>query len=282
METGELGVAVQSHWFAVGSVVTWARAGVGAVATQAIAEVAHGPRIVDLLERGLDAERALVESLAADPAAATRQLGVVDRRGHASAHTGSSCIPFAGQAVGEGVACQANMMASEQVWPAMLDAYTTAEGPLARRLLVALDAAEAAGGDIRGRQSAAMLVVPPAGEPWRTVASLRVDDDPEPLIELRRLLGLHEAYEVAERADTLVGEGRHGEAAVLYRRASELAPDSDELRFWAGLGMAQAGELHAGAELVRAVIEAAPAWRELLGRLEPEIAPSARDVLDAL
>ena len=258
--------------------MTWARAGVGAVATQAIAEIAHGPRIVELLERDLDAERALAESLAADPGAVTRQVGVVDRRGRVAAHTGSSCIPFAGHVTGDGVACQANMMASDQVWPAMLDAYTAAEGPLARRLLVALDAGEAAGGDVRGRQSAAILVVPPAGEPWRTVVSLRVDDDPEPLTEVRRLLGLHEAYEVAERADSLVGEGRHGEAAVLYRRASELAPDNKELRFWAGLGVAQAGELHAGVELVRAVIEADPGWRQLLDHLEPEIAPSAEAV----
>jgi uncharacterized Ntn-hydrolase superfamily protein len=263
-------------------VVTWARAGVGAVATQAIAEIAHGPRIVDSLERGLDAEQALAESLAADPGAATRQVGVVDRRGRIAVHTGPSCIPFAGHVTADGVSCQANMMSSERVWPAMLDAYTAAEGPLARRLLVALDAAEAAGGDVRGRQSAAILVVPPAGEPWRTVVSLRVDDDPEPLIELRRLLSLQEAYEIAERADSLVGEGRHGEAAVLYRRASELAPDSQELRFWAGLGVADAGELHAGVELVRAVIEAEPAWRELLGRLEPEIAPSAEAVLARL
>jgi uncharacterized Ntn-hydrolase superfamily protein len=235
-----------------------------------------------LLERELDAERALAESLAADPGAVTRQVGVVDRRGGVAAHTGSSCIPFAGHVIGDGVACQANMMGSEQVWPAMLDAYNAAEGPLARRLLVALDAGEAAGGDVRGRQSAAILVVPPAGEPWRTVVSLRVDDDPEPLTELRRLLGLHEAYEVAERADSLVGEGRHGEAAVLYRRASELAPDNEELRFWAGLGVAQAGELLAGVELVRAVIDANPAWRRLLDRLEPEIAPSAEAVRERL
>jgi uncharacterized Ntn-hydrolase superfamily protein len=273
---------VQSHWFAVGSVVTWARPGVGAVATQAIAEVAHGPRIVDLLEGGLDAERALTESLSADPGAATRQLGVVDRRGQVAVHTGSSCIPLAGHVTGDGVSCQANMMASDRVWPAMLDAYLNAEGPLSRRLLTALDAGEAAGGDVRGRQSAAMLVVAPAGDPWRTVVSLRVDDDPEPLIELRRLLGLHEAYEVAERADSMVGEGRHGEAAVLYRRASELAPDSDELRFWAGLGMAQAGELHAGVDLVRSVIESKPAWAELLARLEPEISPSAAAVRERL
>lgn len=262
--------------------MTWARAGVGAVATQAIVEAAHGPRVLDLLERGLDAERALAQSLAADPAAATRQIGVVDRRGRAIAHTGSTCIEFAGHRVGEGVACQANMMSSADVWPAMLDAYSKADGPLAWRLLSALDAAEAAGGDVRGRQSAALLVVPPAGEPWRTVVSLRVDDDREPLSELRRLVALHEAYEVAERADSLVAEGRHGEAAVLYRRAAELAPDSRELKFWAGLGIAQSGELQPGAALVKAAIDAEPAWRELLGRLGPEIAPAAQAVREWL
>src|ERR1700752_5202537 len=151
--SGELGVGVQSHWFAVGSVVTWARAGVGAVATQAIAEVAHGPRIIDLLERGLDAEQALAESLAADPGASTRQVGVVDRRGQVAVHTGSSCIPFAGGVPGDGASCQANMMFSGEGWPAMPGASSSAEGPLASRLLTALDAGEAAGGDIRGRQS---------------------------------------------------------------------------------------------------------------------------------
>jgi uncharacterized Ntn-hydrolase superfamily protein len=174
------------------------------------------------------------------------------------------------------------MMATEGVWPAMLDAYAQADGPLAVRLLAALDAAEAEGGDIRGRQSAALLVVPAGGERWETVVSLRVDDDPEPLAELRRLLMQHQAYEVAERADSLVGEGRHQEAAALYGRASELVPDNLELRFWAGLGMVQAGELDAGVELVRAVTEAEPAWRELLSRLEPEIAPSAKEVLARL
>jgi uncharacterized Ntn-hydrolase superfamily protein len=211
-----------------------------------------------------------------------RQVAAIDASGGVAAHTGSGCIPFAGHVTGHSVSCQANMMATERVWPEMLDAYNRAAGPLAHRLLAALDAAEAAGGDIRGRQSAALLVVPAQGEAWETVVSLRVDDDPEPLIELRRLLDLHEAYEVAEQADTLVGEGHHEMAAGLYCRASELAPDSLELRFWAGLGLAQAGELDAGADLVRAVTHAKPAWRELLARLEPEIAPSAREVLARL
>ena len=280
--TGELGVAVQSHWFSVGSVVSWAKTGVGAVATQAIAEIAHGPRVLEILERGADARQALAESLAADPGAAGRQVAVVDSAGRVAVDTGPSCIPFAGDVTGEAVSCQANMMASKAVWPAMLDAYNQGEGPLTHRLLEALDAGEAAGGDIRGRQSAAILVVPAEGEPWRTVVSLRVDDDPDPLAELRRLVLLHDAYEVAEEADTLSGDGRHDDAASLYRRASELAPDNLELRFWAGIGLAQGGAVDAGARLVKEVIDVRPAWSDLLDRLPPEIAPSARAVRDRL
>jgi uncharacterized Ntn-hydrolase superfamily protein len=280
--TGELGVAVQSHWFTVGSVVPWARPGIGAVATQSIAEVRHGPRVLDSLAGGTSAPEALARSLAADPGAATRQVGVVDGHGHTAAHTGSGCIPFAGHVTGDAVSCQANMMATERVWPAMLDAFSGADGPLSARLLAALDAAEAEGGDVRGRQSAAILVVPTAGEPWETTVSLRVEDDPEPLVELRRLLELHAAYELADEADSLVAAGRHEEAARVYRRASEIAPDNVELRFWAGLGMAQGGDLEAGSAFVNEVIAAERRWRELLERLPAELAPSAQSVLARL
>ena len=197
-------------------------------------------------------------------------------------HTGASTIPFAGHAVGEQVSCQANIMASEQVWPAMLAAYEQCNGPLADRLLAALDAAELQGGDARGRQSAAILVVPADGAPWDTVVSLRVEDHPEPLPELRRLMSLHDAYALAARADELVNDGRHAEAAELYREASELAPDNHELRFWAGLGAAQAGDVDAAVEHVRAAIELQPGWLEVLPLIPPEVAPSARTVLAEL
>jgi uncharacterized Ntn-hydrolase superfamily protein len=199
-----------------------------------------------------------------------------------AAHTGEACIPFAGHATGKGVSCQANIMASEQVWPAMLEAYAAGNGTLTMRLLAALDAAERAGGDLRGRQSAAILVVPAGGEPWRKVVSLRVEDHPDPLPELRRLVELHEAYTLAGRADELVNEGRHDEAAELYRRASERVPDNHELLFWAGLGTAQAGDLDAGAEKVREAIALHPGWRQLLDRLPPKTAPSAAAVRDRL
>jgi uncharacterized Ntn-hydrolase superfamily protein len=281
-DTGELGVAVQSHWFSVGSIVSWALPGIGAVATQSIAEPAYGPRLLDRLEADEAPRVALDELLAADEQARFRQVAVVDGAGAVAVHTGGGCIPEAGHIEGDGFSAQANMMASPGVWPAMAETFGAADGPLARRLLAALDAAEAAGGDVRGRQSAALLVVPATGEVWQKVADLRVEDDPEPLAELRRLLDLSDAYGVATQGDDLAGEGRHAEAAERYRRASELVPDSDELLFWAGLGVAQGGDVDEGARYVRRAIELHDGWRELLARLDPEIAPGAEPVRDAL
>jgi uncharacterized Ntn-hydrolase superfamily protein len=277
-----LGVAVQSHWFAVGPIVPWAAPGVGAVATQANAEVAYGPRALELMRNGSGAQQALDRLIAEDPAAASRQVAVVDAAGTVAVHTGTDCMAFAGHITGEGVSCQANIMTSERVWPAMLEAFTAADGNLATRLLAALDAAEGAGGDLRGRQSAAILVVPADGEPWRTVTSLRVEDHPDPLPELRRLVGLHKAYGLAGKADELAGQGRHDQAGELYRRASELAPDNHELRFWAGLGTAQAGDLDAGVAQVREAIAQHPGWRELLDRLSPASSPAAAAVRERL
>lgn len=274
-DTGELGVAVQSHWFSVGSIVTWARPGVGAVATQANAEVSYGPRALDLLAAGTSAPDALERLVAEDPSGDSRQVAVVDAAGRVGVHTGPSCIAYAGHVTGEGVSCQANIMVSERVWPAMLEAFSAAAGSLTERLLTALEAAEREGGDIRGRQSAAILVVPAAGEPWRTLVSLRVEDHPEPLPELRRLVALHDAYELAGRADELLNEGRHDEAARLYVEASGRAPGNHELLFWAGLGTAQAGDLHAGLAQVREAIKLQPGWRELLARLPADLAPAA-------
>lgn len=215
---------MQSHWFSVGSIVTWARPGVGAVATQANAEAAYGPRALELLGDGVSAQAALDRLVASDPQGHSRQVAVLDAAGGVAAHTGRGCIAYAGHIIGAGVSCQANIMASKRVWPAMLEAFTAAAGSLTDRLLVALDAAEREGGDIRGRQSAAILVVAADGEPWRTVVSLRVEDHPDPLPELRRLVALHGAYALAGRADELLNAGHHEEAARLYGQASERAP----------------------------------------------------------
>jgi uncharacterized Ntn-hydrolase superfamily protein len=276
-ETGQLGVAVQSHWFSVGSIVSWAEPGVGAVATQSIAEPAYGPRLLERLRAGESPSAALRTLLRADQRSRFRQVAVVDASGSGAAHTGEGCIPFAGHHEGEGFSAQANMMASSEVWPAMAEAFRAARGPLARRLFSALEAAEAAGGDVRGRQSAALLVVPAEGELWQKVVDLRVEDDPEPLRELRRLLDLQEAYDLANQADDLGSAGHHEEAARAFMRAMELAPDNPELMFWGGLGLAQQ-DAEAGSGLVKLSIDANSGWRELLTRLGPEIAPAAESV----
>ena len=235
-QTGELGVAVQSHWFAVGPIVPWARAGVGAVATQSVAEPAYGPRLLDRLADGEHPQRgARRASSPPTRRRATARSPSSTRRGARPSTRGTGASRSPGDERGTGFSAQANMMAAPEVWPAMAAAFDGAAGPLARRLLAALHAAEAHGGDVRGRQSAALLVVPAEGEAWRTSVDLRIDDDPEPLVALDRLLDLHDAYDLATLGDDLTGEGRHDEAGDAYARASALAPDNHELLFWAGL-----------------------------------------------
>jgi uncharacterized Ntn-hydrolase superfamily protein len=281
-ETGELGVAVQSHWFSVGSIVSWAEPAVGAVATQSIAEPAYGPRLLERLAAGAQPNAALEGLVGEDDSARFRQVAVVDATGAVAAHTGDGCIPEAGHLEGDGWSVQANMMASAVVWPAMAEAFASADGPLARRLLAALDAGEAAGGDVRGRQSAALVVVPAVGEPWRRSVDLRVEDDPEPLAELCRLLDLRDAYTLMDEADQLSGQGRYQDAADRFVRAAQLTPDNPELLFWGGLGMAQQGELERGVALVRRAIEQHAGWADLLARLSDDIAPAAAAVRAAL
>jgi uncharacterized Ntn-hydrolase superfamily protein len=292
-DSGEPGAAVQSHWFSVGSIVTWAQPGVGAVATQSIVERAYGPRLLDALEGGAasqsawlgggmapdDALRAL---LAADEAASFRQVAVLGVEGLPATHTGAGCIAHAGHAVGDDFSVQANMMASDAVWPAMAEAFTHATGPLARRMLAALRAAEGAGGDVRGRQSCALVVVPAVGEAWERTVDLRVEDHPEPLDELERLLLLHDAYALATAGDDLTGAGRHAEAGEAYRAAAALAPDNHELLFWAGLAEFDHGDRGVGLAQVRRAIALQPGWLELLGRLGSAVAPAAAGVLAVL
>jgi uncharacterized Ntn-hydrolase superfamily protein len=281
-ETGELGAAVQSHWFSVGSLCTWARPGVGAVATQSVVEPAYGPRALDLMADGSGAGDALAELLAADSLAAVRQVGVVDAQGGVAVHTGAECIPCAGDTSGSYWTCQANMMASGTVPAAMSAAFERSSGDLAERLMLALEAAEGEGGDVRGRQSAAIIVVAGDGEPWQMRVQLHVEDHPEPLAELRRLLVLHRAYEMAGRADELLASERPADAGPLYRQAAQLAPDSDELLFWAGLALAHTGDLESGTDAVRRAIEKHSGWGVLLDRLSPTFAPAGEQVRRAL
>jgi uncharacterized Ntn-hydrolase superfamily protein len=275
--TGELGVAVQSHWFSVGSIVSWAEPGVGAVATQSIAEPAYGPNLLDRLEAGEQPEAALESLLAADEAAAVRQVAVADSGGRVAVHTGDGCVAHAGHVSGDGFSVQANMMRSPRVWPAMEQAFAAAGGPLARRLLASLEAGEAEGGDVRGRQSAALLVVPATGEAWRRDTELRVEDHADPLAELARLLDLHDGYALASQADKLVGQGRYEEASDRYRQAARLGPANEELLFWSGLSLMRMGDEEAGLERLRRVIAANPGWEDLLLRID-HIAPGLDEV----
>lgn len=279
--TGELGVAVHSHWFSVGPICAWARPGVGAVATQSVADPSYGPRGLDAMESGKSAGDALDALLAVDEAAAVRQVAMVDGEGRVGVHTGGDCIAYAGHVAGDGFSCQANMMARETVPAAMASAFEQRDGDLAERLLGALDAADREGGDIRGRQSAALLIVPAEGAAWETTADLRVDDHREPLIELRRLLELDRAYGLAGTADELLAAGSFEAAAELYERAARMAPASDELLFWAGLGIA-GRDLQAGVEKVRQAASVNPDWLVLLDRLSPDFAPAGGDVRRAL
>ena len=275
--TGELGVAVQSHWFAVGDVVSWAQPGAGAAATQSVAEVSYGPLGVERMAAGHAAPDALRELLAADALAHVRQVAYVDAQGRVAVHTGDGCIPHAGHVSGEGFSCQANMMERDTVPAAMAEAFRSASGELSERLLAALDAAQAQGGDVRGQQSAALLVAPADGAAWARRVDIRVDDHARPLEELRRLLTLARAYELANDADERLAEGRTAEATALYERSADLAPEADELRFWAGLGIAET-DLASGAEHVRRAAAVKESWLTLLDRLPAELAPTAAAV----
>lgn len=269
-ETGQLGVAVQSHWFSVGSVVTWAEPGVGAVATQSFAEPAYGPRGLALMRLGVDVEAALKALLAVDAQEARRQVAMVDAQGRVAVHTGAACIAEAGHVTGEAVSAQANMMRSSEVWPAMLEAFTATVGELSERLMAALEAGERAGGDVRGRQSAAMLIVTgtTSSQPWQErVVDLRVDDGRDPLGELRRLLTVHRAYTHMERAEQREVEGDIDGSLSEYQAARPLLQDNDEATFWAGVMLAGSGREDEARALLHGVIERHHGWAELLRRL---------------
>jgi uncharacterized Ntn-hydrolase superfamily protein len=269
-QTGQMGVAVQSHWFSVGSVVTWAEAGVGAVATQSIAEVSYGPLGLELMRGGKSAPDALKALLAADAQAEYRQVAMVDAQGRIAAHTGSLCIAEAGHKTGEGYSAQANLMLKNTVWDAMSAAYTSAQGDLAERLLAALEAAEREGGDIRGRQSAAILIVGgKAGDPpWvGRVYDLRVEDHPQPVQELRRLVQLNRAYNRMNHGDELFAKQDVEGALKEYAAAQQMAPDNAEMVFWTAVTLAGAGRIDDALPLFRKAFAADPNWAVLLPRL---------------
>lgn len=270
-ETGEMGVAVESRYFSVGSVVPWAEAGVGAVATQSFANVDYGPRGLDLLRAGLNALQALTMLVENDPARDIRQAAMVDAAGNVAVHTGQRCVMFAGHRLGEtGFTVQGNMLADEGVLPAMHDAYVQAEGDLANRMLIALHAGQLAGGDVRGQQSASILLV--SGEklekPWLgRLLDLRVEDHPAPIEELARLVAVGRAFRFVDQAAGAVAQGDPGTAEEAIRLAISLAPDRPDILFWAALGMYASGDQKQALGLFREIFAVAPAMATFLPRV---------------
>lgn len=269
-ETGELGVAVQSHWFSVGQIVAWAESEVGAVATQSFVDPSYGPLGLDLMRAGKSAPDALKALIAADSQENVRQVAMIDANGRVAAHTGRKAIIAAGHHVGTNYSVQANLMANDKVWPAMARAFESAKGDLAERMLVALEAAESVGGDIRGKQSAALLVVrgKSTGRPWSDrLFDLRVDDAPDPLRELRRLVRLQRAYNFMNRGDELAAESKWDEAMEHYSRGAELAPEIEELPYWKAVTLFSAGREDEALPIFREVFARNPNYVELTRRL---------------
>lgn len=267
---GEIGAAVQSHWFSVGSTVPWAEAGVGAVATQSFVNPSFGPQGVELLKQGLSPEQVVDRLVASDAGREMRQLAVIDRHGRAFAFTGRRCVPEAGHRIGEGYSVQANLMENAEVWPAMAQAFEQTAGPLAERMIEALAAAQACGGDLRGKQSAALLIVrgESSGEIWKDrVVDLRVEDHEEPVQELRRLLGVFRAYEHMNRGDEALEAEDEERALREYGDALKLYPDSQEIRFWCGVSLANTGQLEQALPIFAEVFRAHLGWRTLTERI---------------
>jgi len=268
--TGELGVAVQSHWFSVGFLVPWAKAGVGAVATQSFVKVDYGPDGLQLMESGITAVDALKTLTSKDEGEAVRQVGMIDIKGNVAAHTGSRCIKYAGHIVGENYSVQANMMANGTVPKAMAVAFEKTKGDLADRMMAALEAAEAEGGDIRGKQSAAMVIVSgePSGVDWKdTKLSLRIEDHPTPLIELKRLIRVHRAYQHANMGDHYMETEEIDKALIEYSKAAEYYPENAELPYWSAVALANGGRLEEALPVFRSVFQRNPDLKTMTPRL---------------
>ena len=268
--TGELGVAVQSHWFSVGPIVAWAEAGVGAVATQWFVDPSYGKNGLDMMRAGKSAPDTLKELLAKDEGREVRQVAMIDAQGRVDAWTGKNDIQAAGHIVGTNFSVQANLMLNDKVWPAMAQAFQNTKGDLADRMLAALDAAQAVGGDIRGRQSAALIVVTgkPTGQAWKDrTFDLRVDDSPEPLRELRRLVKLQRAYNHMNAGDLAVEKKDNEGALREYSAAEKLVPNNAEMIYWHAVALVNMGRVEDSLPLFRKVFAMDRNWRTLTPRL---------------
>lgn len=267
--TGQVGAAVQSHWFSVGRVI-WVEPGLGAVATQSLVDWAYGPAGLDLLRLGRSSSKALEGLLASDTAPYFRQVAILDLDGEIVAHTGERCIAEAGHQIGENYSVQANLMHHDTVPAAMAAAFENTDGDLAEKLMAALEAAEAEGGDIRGKQSAALLVAGPedTGRPWADfLFDLRIDDHAEPVKEMRRLLRVARAYASMDDGDKALEEADLDGAARAYSRAAELAPGNPEVLFWHAVSLANEGHLDRAEDVLVKVYAMDEIWRELPARL---------------
>ena len=268
--SGQLGVAVQSHWFSVGALIPWAEAGTGAVATQSFVDVRYGVSGLELMGDGMTAQAALDRLVREDPNPEVRQVGMIDARGRVATYTGADCIKFAGHLQGENFSVQSNLMIKEGVPEAMAAVFKQARGSLAERLLAALEAAQAAGGDLRGKQSAALLVVSgqATGRPWQDrIVDLHIEDHPAPLQELRRLLNLNTAYEHMNRGDHALENNDVSGALAEYGKAQALVPDNLEMKFWHAVALANAGKQEAAISLFATIFRHDERWRILLPRL---------------
>ncbi len=271
--TGQFGIGVQSHSFAVGSVVPWAERGVGAVATQAWTDTSYGKLGLDLMRAGKSAEQALAGLTCSDSDAAIRQVAMIDNQGRVAAHTGARCVAYAGHICGEQFSVQGNLLSSDGVWKAMADAYRKAVekkvGDFSERLLQALEAAQDAGGDVRGMQSAALVVVPGPDDPldWDAITNLRVDDNDHPLVELRRLLTVQRSYEYRARATHAVEEGNMAEARAHYGNLRGLVVGTREPQFWYAASLAEHGYMDEALPIFAEVFKVEPIWRSLISRL---------------
>jgi uncharacterized Ntn-hydrolase superfamily protein len=269
--TGEMGVAVQSHWFSVGTVVSWAEAGVGAVATQSFVNKSFGIRGLDLLRRGLTAQQALDVLLSDDEGREVRQVAIVDINGNIAVHTGKNCIQYASHIKGNQFSVQSNMMLGDKVCEFMAAAYSrNSNQPLAARLLAALDGAQKAGGDIRGKQSAAIIIVPAKseGKPWdERIVDLRVEDNIEPIKELNRLYLVHSAFQHMNNGDLAVEKNEMIKAMEEYRAAMKLMPDNLEMQFWTAITLANNKEVEKALPMLKKIFSSDKNWKELTKRL---------------
>jgi len=269
-KTGEMGVAVQSHWFSVGADVPWAEAGIGAVATQSFVDPSYGPKGLELMRLGKSASETLKQLVVADSGEAVRQVAMVDSKGETAVHTGKRCVDYAGHRTGDGYSVQANLMLNDKVPNAMANAFEAARGDLAERMMTALEAAQEVGGDIRGKQSAAMIVVKTqsSGKSWadRTV-DLRVEDHPEPLKELRRLISVARAYGHMNAGDAAMEKNDVETALKEYGEAMKLAGDNVEIAFWSALTLALKGKVDQALPIFKKVFSKDRNWVEVLKRL---------------